>query len=271
MSFTLQSVVSSKTLYAPQRFLLYGVQGIGKTLCASTFASPIILRTEDGTSAIDVPTFPDLARTYEDVTQAISALHGEHPYRTLVIDSLDWMEPLIWDHVCQKHVDSHGKPIASIEAIGYGKGYIEADAYWRYIQSGLDSLRLKKGMQIVCIAHAEVKTFCPPDGDQYDRYQPKLQKRAFALWQEWADEVFFVNYRRRMIDNGQNSRSKRAEGDGARVIFTSERPAYLAKNRWSMPDEIYVGQDRTWKPLHDTLRQCLGEKYPYPFTDKQEA
>ena len=181
MSFTLQSVVSSKTLYAPQRFLLYGVQGIGKTLCASTFASPIILRTEDGTSAIDVPTFPDLARTYEDVTQAISALHGEHPYRTLVIDSLDWMEPLIWDHVCQKHVDSHGKPIASIEAIGYGKGYIEADAYWRYIQSGLDSLRLKKGMQIVCIAHAEVKTFCPPDGDQYDRYQPKLQKRAFAL------------------------------------------------------------------------------------------
>lgn len=92
MSFNLQSVVSSKTLYAPQRFLLYGVQGIGKTLCASTFASPIILRTEDGTSAIDVPTFPDLARTYDDVTQAISALHGEHPFKTLVVDSVDWME-----------------------------------------------------------------------------------------------------------------------------------------------------------------------------------
>ena len=38
-----------------------------------------------------------------------------------------------------------------------------------------------------------------------------------------------------------------------------------------MPDEIYVGQDRTWKPLHDTLRKCIGEKYPYPLSDKQEA
>lgn len=265
MAFNLEGIVSARTLYRPQRFLIYGVQGIGKTTAAATFAAPIILRTEDGTCAIDVPTFPEVAGSYEDVVAAIQALHGEHQFKTLVLDSLDWLEPLIWRRVCLDHKDDKGQPLQSIEALGYGKGYVEAGNYWRTLQGGLDSLRLNKGMQIVLIAHSEIKTFSPPDNEQYDRYQVKLHKRAFALWQEWADEVFFVNYRAILRSRDPQGKSFRAEGSGDRVVFTQERPALLAKNRWNLPSEISVGSDRTWKPVHDALKAAIGDAYPYPF------
>lgn len=265
--FSLDQVISSRDTYRPQRIMLYGVQGIGKSLCASTFASPIALRTEDGIGALDIATFPEIAKTFQDIVDAIQALHGEHQYKTFVLDSLDWSEPIIWQAVCNAHQDEHGNPLSSIEAIGYGKGYVEAEAYWRTVMGGLDSLRINRGMQIVIIGHSEVKTFSPPDGDQYDRYQPKLHKRAFALWQEWCDNVFFINYRRRMVTRDAQGKQKRAEGDGARTVFTQERPAYLAKNRWSMPAEIAIGQDTTWRPLHDALRDAIGARYPYPFSD----
>ena len=268
MAFTLDGVVGSRSLYRPQRFLLYGVQGIGKTSCACTFQSPIVLRTEDGACAVDAPTFPQVAASFEDVVEAIQALHGDHQFRTLVVDSLDWLEPLVWDRVCRGHLDDSGRPLASIEALGYGKGYVEAEGWWRTIQGGLDSLRNVKGMQIVLIAHSEIKTFRPPDSEEYDRYQPKLHKRAFALWQEWADNVLFCSYRTVLKARDDKGKAFRAEGRGDRVIHTQERPAYLAKNRWDLPDEISIGADRSWKPLHDALRAAIGDAYPYPIQEQ---
>ncbi len=265
MSFSLEGVVSAKSLYKPQRFLIYGVQGIGKTTAACTFKSPIVLRTEDGTCALDVPTFPEVAHSFEDVVAAIQALHGEHPFQTLVLDSLDWLEPLVWDRVCRDHPDDSGQPMQSIEKLDYGKGYVEADRWWRHIQGGLDSLRLNRGMQIVLIAHSEIKTFSPPDNEKYDRYQPKLHKRAFALWQEWSDNVLFVNYRAILRSRDPQGKQFRAEGSGDRIVYTAERPAFLAKNRWGLPNEISVGSDRSWKPLHDALKVAVGDAYPYPF------
>jgi len=265
MAFTMDSIVSAKTLYRPQRFLIYGVQGIGKTTAACTFKDPVVLRTEDGTCAIDVPTFPEVAGSYEDVVAAIQALHGEHQFKTFVLDSLDWLEPLVWDKVCREHLDDKGQPLQSIEGLSYGKGYVEAGKHWRHIQGGLDSLRLNKGMQIVLIAHSEIKTFSPPDNEQYDRYQIKMHKRAFALWQEWCDEVFFVNYRAILRSRDEKGKTFRAEGSGDRVVYTQERPALLAKNRWNLQPEISVGSDRTWKPVHDALKAAIGDAYPYPF------
>ena len=256
--FAIDNIISGKDTYKQQRIMLYGVQGIGKSSAAASFEAPIAIRTEDGMSALDIATFPQIATSFEDVAAAIEALHGKHPFKTVVLDSLDWLEPLIWAKTCQD------LGINRIEDAGYGKGYICADNNWRYILGGFDSLRLNCGMQVVIIAHCEVKTFTPPDGDSYDRYQPKLHKRAFALWQEWCDNVFFINYRRRMVNRDDQGKIKRAEGDGGRTVFTQERPAYVAKNRWGMQPEIYINQDKTWRPLHDALAQVIGDRYPYP-------
>ncbi|GAB6037161.1 hypothetical protein JCM15519_17200 [Fundidesulfovibrio butyratiphilus] len=262
MSFSLDTITSAAATFGPQKALIYGVQGLGKTTFACTFDRPILLRVEDGAAAIDVPTFPSLVTSMSEIIEAIQALHGDHPYGTLVVDSLDWMEPIVWANTCAR------LEITSIEKAGYGKGYVEADADWRMVMGGFDSLRLNRGMAIVLVAHAEIKRHDPPDGEPYDRYQIKLHKRAWALWQEWADMVLFANYRRQAIktkDGGAKGEDKfRAVGTGERVLYTDERPAYVAKNRWSLPHEIYVGQDRTWAAFHRELSKATDGRYALP-------
>lgn len=262
MAFDLASIQSAAAEWKPQKILIYGTPGLGKTTFGCTFERPILLRVEDGAGALDVPTFPKLVETYQEMCDAISALHGEHNFKTLAVDSLDWLEPIVWANTCAR------LDIDSLERMGYGKGYLEADKDWRMILGGLDSLRLNRGMDIVLICHAEIKRHEPPDGEPYDRYQLKLNKRAWALWQEWAEMLLFCNYRRRAIktkDGGNKGQDKfRAEGSGERCVYCDERPAYLAKNRWGLPSEIYIGQDKTWRAFHDALHACTNEKYEMP-------
>ena len=101
MAFTLDAIQPANKHWQPQKILIYSVQGLGKTTFASTFEKPIIIRTEDGAGAIDVPTFPNLVTTFGDMEEAITSLHGEHDFKTVVLDSLDWLEPLCWRHVAQ--------------------------------------------------------------------------------------------------------------------------------------------------------------------------
>ena len=67
-----------------------------------------------------------LAESYIDVMKALDALVNEsHDYKTVVIDSLDWLETLIWKQVCSDN------KVPSIEKIGYGRGYNEALVFGR--------------------------------------------------------------------------------------------------------------------------------------------
>lgn len=269
MGFDLGNIVSARSVWQPQKILIYSVQGLGKTTFGATFENPIVVRTEDGAGALDVATFPETIKTFQDMEDAISALHGEHDFKTVVLDSLDWLEPIIW----AKQIDEipetdKGKEIKNIEDYGYGKGYSMALDWWRYLMGGFDSLRFNRGMTVVLIAHSEVKRYDSPETDPYDRYGIKLHKGAFALWQEWADMVLFCNYKTRIhkADVGFNKEVKRGEGSGERVIYTEERPAYLAKNRWGLPSEIYIGQDKSWAAFHRELNKATDGRYPLPST-----
>ncbi len=267
MKFSLDTVQPANKSWKPQKILIYSVQGLGKTTFASTFEKPIFVRTEDGAAALDVPTFPGLVTTFADMMGALEALHGDHDYKTFVLDSLDWMEPIVW----RKQIDENpstekGKKVKTIEDYGFGKGYNMSLDWWRFLMGIFDSLRYKRGMDIVLIAHSEVKRFDSPVSDPYDRYGIKLHKGAFALWQEWADMVLFCNYKTRThsADVGFNKEVKRGEGSGERVIYSEERPAYLAKNRWGLPPEIYIGQDKAWAPFHKELNKATGGRYALP-------
>ena len=87
---------------APRRVLLYGVHGVGKSTFAAQAPKPIFIQTEDGVGAIDCDRFP-LANSFDDVMKALVELYGEdHPYQSTVIDSSDWLQHLIFRHVCQE-------------------------------------------------------------------------------------------------------------------------------------------------------------------------
>ena len=219
---------------SPRRTLVYGVHGVGKSSWGSMAEAPVFIQTEDGLGNIECERFP-LAGQYGDVIAALAELYTEpHEYRCVVLDSLDWLERLIFAEVCKK------RGVESIEDIGYGKGYVFALTNWREVLAGLDALRNDRGMSVILIAHAQIEKFANPETDTYDRYSPRLHKQASALVQEWCDEVLFATYaiHTKATDEGFGRKRIQGIGTGERIIRTTERPSHVAKNRLNLPDEI---------------------------------
>ena len=250
MAIDLKSISRSTGIKAP-RVLVYGSAGLGKTTFASDSPSPIFLCTEDGLGKIEVDAFP-LLRSYQEVLDAIGALYtSDHQYQTLVIDSLDHLEPLVWKHLCATYVGPKGERFDTIEGFGYGRGYIEALDLWREILDGLDALRNEKGMAIILIAHAEVKRFESPTTASYDRFQIKLHKRASDLVQESVDCILFADYKTviEKEEKGFGGTKTRGITTGERYLFTQATPGYIAKNRYSLPAELPL----SWQAFSDAL------------------
>jgi len=221
------SQVSRGKQAAPRRVMPYGTQGIGKSTFGATAPAPIFVPTEDGLGQIDCAKFP-LARSFADVMLSLRELQeAPHDFRTVVIDSLDWLERLIFEDVCKS------ENVTNIERIGYQKGYTFALNYWRPLLGQLDELRYRRGMTIVLIAHAKVEKFQTPEDVAFDRFSPRLHKLSSALVQEWCDEVFFATY-----SAATDPKKVRNSAVPERIMRTVEGPTHVAKNRLNMPPEL---------------------------------
>lgn len=244
----------------PPRLVLYGTEGIGKSTFGASAPKPIFLPTEDGLSEIDCDRFP-LITTYDAATAALESLyHEKHDYQTVVVDSLDWLERLIWDELCRQY------DVSSIEKVdgGYAKGYTHALGLWRELLNGLARLRVDRGMAIVCIAHAKVEKFEDPEATAYDRYSPRLHKHASSLVCEWADAVLFATRKIRVQTEDAGFNRKRGvafplgKDGGDRVIRTIGGPSCVAKNRYGLPEELPLSWPAFVAALANPPRPCHG-------------
>jgi hypothetical protein len=214
----------------PQKAVVYGPEGVGKSTLAGRLPDPVFLDTEGGTHHLDVVRL-DAASTWDEITSAVGQLaKSDHPFKTLVIDTADWLEKRLVEHLCRKSNKD------SIEDFGYGKGWvILAEEFARFLHS-LDAL-LDRGMHVVFLAHATVRKFEAPDqAGSYDRFELKLSKQVAPLLKEWADVVLFGNYVTKIAekDNGK----LRGVGGKERVLFATHSAAYDAKNRHGLPDKL---------------------------------
>jgi len=234
MAKSLSSLRSTKS-NKPPLTVIYGVHGVGKTQLASEWPDPLYLNTAGETPPSDVElTTPGTMETFEEVLDIIGELlTTDHDRKTLIVDSIDGLEPLVWAYICQQN------KWQNIEDAGFGKGYVAADAVWRDFLSGLAALK-DAGIAVVLLAHTDITRFDSPTSDPYSRYGIKLHKRAAALVQEAADIVGFVNYRMtlKQADAGFNKKVTHGEGGGDRQIHFEERPGFLAKNRFSLPSSM---------------------------------
>ncbi len=260
------SSLNRRSVVKPPIMIIYGTKGIGKTTMAAGAPAPVLLAIEDGVGLLDVPHWGNF-ESFGDVIEALGALYSEeHDHKTLIVDSLDWLEPLVWQEAC------HRNGWASIETPDYGKGYVAALHVWSEYIDGIKALRDEAGITIVQIAHNSIKRFDSPESDPYDRYQIKLHDRASALLQEHADLVAFMTHRvsTKEKDVGFNKRVTRAVGGGNRVLYTEERPAYLAKNRLGLPHAIDLPtKPQAWENPAE-IWEALSKHLPKGTTVKQE-
>ena len=249
MALSLANLVR-KSADKPPIVAIYGPGGSGKTTLAAEFPDPIFIQTEDGAGALELTTFAEEPlRSYAQIEEAIEALATEeHDFRTVVVDSVTQLEPIIWAEVCARHKWD------SIEDPGYGKGYLEADAVWRDFLRAITWLRDEKRMNVVLLAHEAIQSFSDPVTDSYDRYTMRLHKRAEALVREHVDVLGFLNQittiqQEKKAFGKKDDYTAKARGSGQRALNLAPRPAFQAKNRYGMPDKVLVNMGEGYAAL----------------------
>jgi hypothetical protein len=225
---------ASQSTVPPPIVTVYGVAGVGKTTFAAQFPSALFLDSEKGLVGVKADSVP--VDAYSDVLSTMKELvRDPQGYKTLVVDTLDAFEPLLWQEACRRNGWS------SIEDAGFGKGYIAATDLWRSeIIAGAQAIRDRHGMTIVFLAHSHIRQFQSPSHESWDRYELRLHKQAAALITEFSDVVGFAHFdvAIKKENGGFNKVRARAIGDGSRVMLLEERPSAVAKNRFALPPEI---------------------------------
>ena len=215
----------------PMKVLIYGVEGIGKTTFASKFPDPIFIDTEGSTGFINARKLPN-PTSWTMLLDELEDIKSDPRGKTLIVDTLDWAERLAKKYLMDKN------KWAAIDSTNYGSRYVALSDEIGKLLNKLTEIK-DVGINVVLTAHAETKKHELPDEmGQYDKYTLKLEKRDAGLAKEWADMILFFNYKTTIISDSK-SNSKKATG-GQRVMYTTHKPAWDAKNRLGLPDELPI-------------------------------
>jgi hypothetical protein len=256
------STIKPARVILPPRIVLYGPEKIGKTTFCSDIEGAIFLDVEGGSGALNVARIEkERLNTFADVIGAVEALYTQqHSFSTVVIDTADWLEALVFGQVAREH----GKK--TVDEIGYGAGYSAAINVWKQLLDGLTALRNEKGMAVVLLAHDQVKRYDNPLTESYDRHQLKMHAKSAAIITEWADCLLFANQDVYIDSKDAGFKKKVTKGRaGDRVLHTVGSPSFMAGNRYGLPAELPF----SWGAFNEAMMAVLSEPNVEP--DSQAA
>lgn len=241
----------------PARIMIYGIEGVGKSTLGANADNPIFITPEGGADHLKRQDGKPIAEienvsTWGLVRKAVNDLiREEHDFKTLVLDSADWLEKL-----CHAQITgSSPKDIIRING-GYGAGFREAEKLHRELIEDLSVLRIKRNMNIIVTAHYQVKEVKDPDMlEDYDSYMIKCDEKVSSLWREWVDALLFARFKTFINKSDDDSRA-RAFGDDERMVYTVKRPAFQAKNRYGLPSEMDFKED-FWQVLRGYINKGI--------------
>lgn len=242
--------ISSGRIRKPQKVVIYGPEGIGKTTFAARFPDPVFIDTEGSTYHMDVKR-TSKPQSWQELMDQVRQIAGSPGVcKTLVLDTADWAEMICAASVVSKYQKK------SIEDFGYGKGYTYLQEEFGKLLNALTEV-INAGMNVVLTAHAKMRKFEQPDEmGAYDRWEMKLSKQVASMVKEWADMVLFANYKTYVVAADDKGKKHKAQG-GKRVMYTAHHPCWDAKNRHDLPEEL---------PLdYAAIAQCIpGDASPAP-------
>ena len=223
--------LSSKTT------LIYGQPKIGKSSFASHFPGALFLECEPGLSELEIYKVPTYSWP-EFLAACKLVAAGDHPFKTIVIDTADNAFKFCSEHICAKHnVEYEGD-------LPHGKGWAFVKNEWHRVLTRLASLPCG----LVLISHATSKTIETRTGEHI-KTQPSLPDRARNVVLGLVDMILYCDTACR----------KDAEGNlvTERVIRTKPHPTYEAGDRTGRLPEVL--------PLNfDMFRRAFSGESPNP-------
>lgn len=226
------SSIQSTTVYLPPRLVLMGGEKRGKSTLASQFPSPVFLPVagETGVDEIAVPKFP-AASEYGDLLESVEQLATEeHEFKTIVIDSISALEPIVGDYAMKIEKKS------SISQLGGGFGGQETALcnYWRMLLDRLDYIRTARQIGVILIGHVKPvpKVVNDPLSDPYDAWRMELRESVQGLVYRWSDLILFLDIKKYQKTVGKQGReTTHAITTGERVLYTQWEPSHPGGGR----------------------------------------
>lgn len=234
---------------APIRAVIYGSDGVGKSTLAAGAPDAVFVNLEDGgLDHIDARAVGSVS-DWQSIIDAVYALIQERSCKSIVIDSLDWAEQLLWTHIITTQPDEKGRKVKNIEGYGYGKGYVAAQNEWRGLLAALTQAG-KAGKHVIMTAHAHRKSVKNPAGEDYEQWQIKLNDKAAGIIREWAHIVGFAELDIATVTDKDDGGRTKGVFSGRRILRTAPSAGYQGKTRLTMPAKIPLD----WKSLADAVR-----------------
>ena len=238
--------VTGKGSGLPGRYIIHGLEKVGKTSLAAYMPKPVFIETkgETGLESLieagqlpEIPHYPEIM-DWESLLSAVELLRtGEHDYRTLVIDTLNGGERLCHEHVCNREYKGNW---GENGFTAYQRGFDVSLADWRMLLNALDNLRAQRKMTIVALCHTRCKPFKNPLGADYDRFVPDMHDKTWGLSHKRADAILYLNFETFVTESDPTKKGK-ATSSKVRMLYTEPDAAYVAGNRMGLPPEIEMG------------------------------
>lgn len=231
------------------RIVMYGVEGFGKTTFAAHAEGVAIImpRGETGVKRLvdsaripEIPTIP-VENWQEGLDWLDDLIQDQRGLKALAIDTIGSLERLCHEHVCKRDFQGEwgDRGFGSFQ-----KGFDVSVSEWLKLLQRLDTLN-KKGLTIMLLGHAKIKTFKNPVGADFDRYVCDVHDKTWAVTARWADCVYFGNFV--TVVDATDKQKKKGKGIGGteRVIYTQRRDAWDAKPGYAVPEFIDIPNDHT--------------------------
>ncbi len=222
------------------------------TLCSllksHTSKPPLFLDIGTGTKFLDVARIDDID-SWQDLRAALHNADIWSSYGAVILDDMTKAEELAARWVIENVKNDKGLSVSSVEGFGFGKGLTHVYEAFLPLLGDLDA-HVRQGRQVVCIAHECTANVPNPAGEDWIRFEPRLQSPASGKSsirhrvKEWCDHLLFVGFDTFVTNEGK------AQGSGTRTIYPTELPTHWAKSRClASPIPYEEGSGEIWKQL----------------------
>lgn len=242
------------------KLVMYGEEKVGKSTFCSEMPEPLFIDIEGGTNFLNVNRInkQDLnidEWNYGNVLTVLNdVLTQEHSFKTLVIDSIDWLEGLMCSYIAEEH-NASSYLDAKVKALAYGGGSAFLMQYMKELFDLLEEIRHKKKMHIVLIAHTKKKSETDVQGASFDKSVLKLTEKTEGICIEWADFILFAKNKPYTVTEQEGFTKRNRATDGGRIIYTAKNPSFSGGGRLALPEELPLEWPAFQSALHTAIKE----------------
>lgn len=220
----------------PLRILIHGDGGIGKSTFFSKMPAPLFVDPERRTGHLNVERVQP--NTWEELLEDLTGIYVEKSCKTLVFSTIDFMEQMLWKFLCDREGSTHIDSIGG----GWGKGANMAKEEFGKFLGAMERF-VDAGINIAIESHSEVETFNNPNGESYDRWNVKLQRKSRALFVAKMDAIGFAAWEDFAKKKNKDDKSAKAFTSGRRLLWFGHNPACQTKAGLTLPDQMPLEWD----------------------------